>query len=664
VTSVWPYKPEGEPIEALEWLTDVQRTYGLEYRRRLRPTPRQEWEHTYVLDTITLQRAVQAARNLGDEEFFLPIWQERTYVGALAASTVTVPVDATYACYSEAGSLLVWEDETHYETRAILTINEGTITLESGLGANYTAAYVMPVRLATFAQPFAVTPSSSDTQWGEAEARFQAVVTEDLSEEEEPYPGYFTHKGQHVWYRKVEIIGDVRQSFEHRVDVLDSGAGDVSLLPNVEQPEQSSTVAWFLFGAEEVWETRLWLHKRKGRQKCFWVPSWSDDVTLLADINIDDTTMTVADLDFDQYGSFPMDLIIWESGWPKFTRVIGAASGSGGSQVLTLEGPSAIEIVAANVTQISTIRLVRFATDRIQIQHLVSSQARIMAQVVEVPDVPTDAGEGYTEHDESEQDSSPVYLFHFLQGAVNYRYTSVGVSVSASGQTWDPAVLIPGEFQNSGDVPKDRMSIQLPRDNLLATKFIDYPPEDITTLTIYRCDYDDESTPVVCWTGQVSRSVLDGNRLTLECDSDLVALGTRGPSMLCSRLCPYVLFGRGCNLDEDDFDEACVVTNVTGPTITLFAAPSQNYAGGCLKTPDGVKLTIYAHAGVSTTLTLLYKSKSMRDQMAAHPTGFTCYLYPGCNRSITECGQTFSNIGNFGGSFAIPAENPTNKVRG
>ncbi len=56
------------------------------------------------------------------------------------------------------------------------------------------------------------------------------------------------------------------------------------------------------------------------------------------------------------------------------------------------------------------------------------------------------------------------------------------------------------------------------------------------------------------------------------------------------------------------------------------------------------------------------RRKSLRDQLVAHPAGFAVTLYPACNRSKYECEVTFGNLGNYGGSFGIPTENPTNKV--
>lgn len=664
MTSVWPYQPEdGAIIESLEWLTDVQRTYGLEYRRSLRPIPRQEWQHTYYLDELTLLRAIQAARNLGDEDFYLPIWQERTKVGSISASTTVLPVDPDYKCYNEAGYLIIWDDEDNYETAAILTLGASTITLESGVVANYTDAWVMPVRLARFAQPFSLQPMSSAIDIGHADARFLAVTTEDLFEEAEPGIGYTKHLGYPIFLNQVQASGDVRQTYQHRTDGLDSGAGGVSQLPVVEQPEETWAVSWATYSEEETYNTKIWLHKRKGQWKCFWLPSWTDDLELADDIDIGDPTITVVDIDFDQWAAVPYDAAVWDAGIVRGMRIVSSSAGGGGTQELTLSAVSTIEVDMVDVTRFHQLRLVRFATDRIEIRHGILGQASVFVHVVEVPDVPTAAGSGYDEHDQSEEESSPVFLFHFVQGTVNYRYSSLGETFVASGQSWNPGVIVPGTFRVAGDVPRDNLSIQLARDNGLAETFLGYPPDSVTTLTVYRCDFYDTSSPIVYWSGRVTKATASGNEVTLDCDSWFSAMKRKGPRAVCSRTCRYVLYGRGCNLDEDDWDEAATVTGVSGTTITLSATVATSMEGGVIKDSNGVRVMIYSHTAGTDTLEIKYKSKALRDQMVANPGGFAVTLYQGCDHTLSTC-TAKGNKGNFGGYFGIPAVNPTNKLTG
>jgi hypothetical protein len=383
--SVWPYIPQQGPTEALEWMTDVQRCRAKEYRHCLRAEPRQEWSYQYQMTPAQFARAKESAKSLGDDSFYLPVWTEATHVGAIAAHTVDVPVDATYSCYEAGGYLLVWDNDMHYEVCLISVLGVGTITLNPWVVDDYDDAYVMPVRVATFAQAF---EADRDSVAGRivAQARFLAVETEDLSEESGLE--YDTYLGYPVVTARTELIGgSIREEFEREVETLDSGSGILSRGTLYEHAIQASGLGWTLLSQEDLWNFRVWLHTRKGRWKAFWSSSWNNDVEIVKNIAPGDDYLRVTDTDFATHFTLPVDLwVVYNTGFFGVRITSVAYDGPAGTEDLHFTGAFAGETIDADdITCTSKLTFSRFDADRIEVQHKVAASATVEVPIVEIP---------------------------------------------------------------------------------------------------------------------------------------------------------------------------------------------------------------------------------------------------------------------------------------
>jgi hypothetical protein len=262
----------------------------------------------------------------------------------------------------------------------------------------------------------------------------------------------------------------------------------------------------------------------------------------------------------------------------------------------------------------------------------------------------------YASQDVSVQDGMPIYLFQFVQGATTYRYCALPVSVSYNGYTWLPGGVIPDKFTISNDIPKDVLSLKLPIDNPLATTFLGYAPDCITSVTVYHAQFDDLEA-VVYWKGRVSGSTASRTVVTLECEPVFSSLKRPGIRATYSRTCRHALFGRGCNLVAADYAVSATATAVNRNLVTVPLAAAVNYLGGTIKVPDGTVRTIMAQNGA--VLTMMSRVKSLEAAIAASPSGVGVTIYTGCDHSIEAC-RTRGNVGNFGGFVGIPLINPMN----
>lgn len=175
----WPFIPQREFIESLEWLTDVIRCKGGEQRLALRTIPRSGYQFNYVMDQRQFSLGKSYARTMTAEELYLPLWGELTYLGGLAMGATSLVFDTRFAHYAIGGLVVVWDSEEHWEIREVATLTAGGLTFALPLEKNYVAALVAPLRAVRFAQPFDGSRGASD--YLKASARFTTTEGVDLA---------------------------------------------------------------------------------------------------------------------------------------------------------------------------------------------------------------------------------------------------------------------------------------------------------------------------------------------------------------------------------------------------------------------------------------------------------------------------------------------------
>jgi len=262
----------------------------------------------------------------------------------------------------------------------------------------------------------------------------------------------------------------------------------------------------------------------------------------------------------------------------------------------------------------------------------------------------------YVEKELSVQGGSPLLLYLFAQGSSTWQLTNAAAEHSYSGKTWLPAAIECSEFIQTGELPRDSLSVTLPRTHSLAQTFIGYSPDALTSVTVFRKHADDPEA-VVVWKGRVVGSSQTETQVTLECEPIFSSLRRIGLRDTYSLTCRHGLFLGGCRLQASAFATAVTVTAVNRTTITIpGAAALERLLGGTLEAPDGTKRMIVAHSGA--TVTIMRRVRSLETEMVAHPDGFSATVYPGCDLSEHTCDTVYHNLGNFGGWPGLPTLNP------
>lgn len=250
----------------------------------------------------------------------------------------------------------------------------------------------------------------------------------------------------------------------------------------------------------------------------------------------------------------------------------------------------------------------------------------------------------------TEQDSSDVWTFTSSDKLVIY-------NAGAGNEEYLPISINRSGTEIKNDLAKADLTITLPLDNDMADRWMKDNGELLVGLTIFQ--KNKAGVTNVIWKGRLASTIPGMSNIQLKFESIFTSLRRPGLRARYQRSCRHTLYGRGCNLDPEDFAVTSAVTAATGRVLVCTAAASQPagyYIGGMLRSPDGVLSFIVDHLGSAITIQRL--SYSLQQAIiGGFP--FNVTLYPGCDHTRAACINKFNNKLNYGGYDFIPVKNPT-----
>lgn len=249
-----------------------------------------------------------------------------------------------------------------------------------------------------------------------------------------------------------------------------------------------------------------------------------------------------------------------------------------------------------------------------------------------------------------------LYRFTEQGSAEVWAYTSGDEEVTYSGDTYVPASLSRTEVESKNELARANIEIQVPLTNEAALRWLRDNGELLVGLTIFQRTR--VGTYNVVWKGRLVSVVPGMTGISMRFESIFTSLRRPGLRARYQRSCRHALYGRGCTLDPEDFATVGACTDLVSTVATVTEAalqPDGYYAGGMLRSPDGVLSYIIAHTG--TQLTLQRLSFSLTEAAGAgFP--FSVTIYPGCGHDRATCAAKFDNLLNYGGFDFIPQKNP------
>lgn len=260
-------------------------------------------------------------------------------------------------------------------------------------------------------------------------------------------------------------------------------------------------------------------------------------------------------------------------------------------------------------------------------------------------------------------------LYRFTEGDNVWTLTSADeneiYNAGFGDETYLSSTIGRDEIESKNELSKANINVTVPLDSEMGRRWMKSILDEIVTLTIFA---KDGATTNVIWKGRLSSVKPEAAAIKLIFESVFTSMRRTGLRMKYQRSCPHVLYGRGCNLNKDDFAVETPITAVNGTAVIAPGAaayPDGWFTAGMIESPDGSLRFITAHMGNS--LTLIRALDDLSQSFAASGYGqnyggfyggLTANIYPGCDRSKEICSSKFNNINNNGAYPFIPLKNP------
>jgi len=380
------FKPLAPITEVIEWKTDIiTAEAGNEQRVTLRGSPRQQLRMAYMpVEQRSKRRIDGLLFDWIDKIFAVPIWYEATYLtGTIAAGSLSVPCDTSFADYRIGSLAMVYLNDEHYDIFEVASIDSNGITSASEIIFDYgVSAQVMPVR-----QAYARTAIGSPRYSGKLtrfDLEFVTIENEDLAST----AGEQFYDSKVIIKDCVNIQSGADNAWQRNVIVIDAETGRLQQTSLWDRSKLTSKIVWDARSYEELWRVRQLLHAFHGSRVSFFMPTFTEDIKLANFIGAGAESMEVEETGLTAYmqGRRPFgDIRLVKTDGTEYIRPVASiVLDPSGTEVLSFTGqmdPSN-PIYPADVERIEWVNLVRIADDKATILHRYLQNARIEVNIV------------------------------------------------------------------------------------------------------------------------------------------------------------------------------------------------------------------------------------------------------------------------------------------
>lgn len=383
---------EAPLVESMAFLTDViEAVDGKEQRIALRKNPRQGLEVTYLLDLTERQRFQNLLMEWQGNAFAVPVWHEELFTTAAAsASATSVSVQSTANVDLRVGGMgVVFESPTKFDVIVISAVTSTTVSFTTTpLTFSYSAgASVVPVRVAFLVD--AVRGGRAINNLERFEASF-LVDDNDTGALTADTTGWSTYLGKVLLDDCNVLDSEIPFELSQRVTRVDSATGVVSQSSRWDKNKRVHQKGFGAHDRAEITKLKRLLLALRGRQKSFWIPTFIDDLTVVANLTSGSSTMDVENVGYVRFV---------QNREPKRTFKITFTDGTSAVRVvqsstlisatverLTLDTTWGSTKTPAEVRRVQFYELVRFDADELNLEFKRAGNARLLAPVRQVFD--------------------------------------------------------------------------------------------------------------------------------------------------------------------------------------------------------------------------------------------------------------------------------------
>lgn len=267
----------------------------------------------------------------------------------------------------------------------------------------------------------------------------------------------------------------------------------------------------------------------------------------------------------------------------------------------------------------------------------------------------------YDSIERSNHGSKPINLYEFSIGSTYWRYSSDEVDTPFEDPLHGPVVFKAVAISDSGvvqvgDTTSGELTINLPSTTPIALLFNATPPSDETWLVLRRKQHDEDNAPVI-WIGTVSsfsQTALKSSKFV--CKTMVATFNRNGLRLSYGRQCPHSLYDISCRANKNAHGVVVQIDEIGGNW--FGSADLAGYDYGWFS--NGF-IEFQLIGGATERRAIEHFNNAyvfLIETTDGLIVGDYVVVFPGCNRTTSDCINKFNNLSNFGGFPHLPSKSP------
>lgn len=372
---VMPFQMEAPMSEVLEWRTEVQIARdGSELRKRFRRNPRQRIAGDAPIRFADSTRAVNDAYGGMALRWGAPLWQDSQYVGTIPVASAQILCDPQNVDLRPNSLALLWKGPTEHLVVEIDEVLSDRVTLLAPTSVEVTNAALVPLRVGKV-----LTNINRDTTGYSSKFKLTYDVDDNLDIAPDA-PEQFL--GEDIYFDPHLLVdGWINEDFQTFRDVVDFETGLVDSFAPWLRNRVSRSYQVICEDRAACWSFRQWLHRRAGRWRAFWTPTFEADLRPV-DMGVITDTMVIQDQGFSALGVPRLHIAVEDSSGNWYPRTITNYVEGSGTVALTLSAD--LGLPASSIRRVSHLGLKRLDTDRIDLRWIGNNVCQTSLKIMEL----------------------------------------------------------------------------------------------------------------------------------------------------------------------------------------------------------------------------------------------------------------------------------------
>lgn len=362
-------------VESLAWLTDVHDSHnGTEDRLQLRAAPRRQVQYEIPQQAWERAHGFNTLRGALRQKWAVPMWSETQAVGAIANGATSVTCNTTIYDLRDESLVLLYQSNSVWQVVEVTGVSSGSIAI-SATSQTFSNAMLIPLRIG-----YIRGDAELDGNGHNAVARILFDLDDNIEITSSAPAQYL---GNDIYFDEV-LMGGERYEVQltSQQDFADYDLGKVDRRAPWTYARHVMQYQHLLTTPAEMFAFRQWLHRRAGKYRAFWAPTYEQDLRLTSTGTITTTIQFQRD-SYDEWSSDRTHIAFEDNAGTWYAR---AVSNIVIVNPTTLQATlsSALNLPASRIKRISYLGLKRLSSDAVDLNWIGNGVCQASLSVTEL----------------------------------------------------------------------------------------------------------------------------------------------------------------------------------------------------------------------------------------------------------------------------------------